>query len=75
MTSTVESGGMKELVFGGSLPCISGKGVGVNLEEWVATLQIEFWTNCNLLNSKSVSDKNNSPICCSPKHLLKELMF
>ena len=25
----------------------------------VATLQSEFWTNCNLLNSKSVSDKNN----------------
>ena len=30
MNSTVESGGMKELEFGGALPCISGRGVGVN---------------------------------------------
>ena len=28
-----------------------------NLEERVTTLQSEFWTSCNLLNSKSVSDK------------------
>ena len=27
-------------------------------EDRVTTLQSEFWTNCNLLNSKSVSDKN-----------------
>ena len=24
----------------------------------MTTLQSEFWTNCNLLNSKSISDKN-----------------
>ena len=28
------------------------------LEERVTTLQSEFWTRCNLLNSKSVSDTN-----------------
>ena len=28
------------------------------LEERMTTLQSEFWTNCNLLNSKSVIDKN-----------------
>ena len=30
-----------------------------NLEEWVTTLQSEFWTSCNLLNSKSVSNKKS----------------
>ena len=30
-----------------------------NFDERVTTLQSEFWTNCNLLNSKSVSDKNS----------------
>ena len=30
-----------------------------NLEERVTTLQSEFWTSCNLLNSKSVSDKKS----------------
>ena len=30
MNSTVESGGMKELEFGGASPCISGRGVGAN---------------------------------------------
>ena len=28
-----------------------------NLEEQVTTLQSEFWTSCNLLNSSSVNDK------------------
>ena len=50
--------------------------MGENVEEWVTTLQSEFWTSCNLLNSKSVSDKNwSSPACCSPKHLLTALMY
>ena len=30
MNSMVESGGMKELEFGGASPCISGTGVGVD---------------------------------------------
>ena len=30
MNSTVKSGGMKELKFGGAAYCFSGKGVGVN---------------------------------------------
>ena len=30
-----------------------------NLEERVTTLQSECWTSCNLLNSKSVSDKKS----------------
>ena len=29
MNSTVKSGGMKELEFGGAPPCISGRDVGV----------------------------------------------
>ena len=29
-----------------------------NLGEWVTTLKNEFWTRCNLLNSKSVGDMN-----------------
>ena len=28
MNSTIESGGLKELEFGGASPCISGRGVG-----------------------------------------------
>ena len=52
MNCTIESGGMKELEFGGASPCISGRGIGVT------TLKTEFWTNCNLFNSKSVSDRN-----------------
>ena len=30
MNSTVKSGNLKELEFGGASPCISGRGVGVN---------------------------------------------
>ena len=30
MNSTIESGGLKELEFGGTSPCISGSGVGVD---------------------------------------------
>ena len=30
---------------------------GDYLKERVMTLEREFWTNCNLLNSKSASDK------------------
>ena len=30
MNSTVESGGLKELEFRSTLPCISGRGVGVD---------------------------------------------
>ena len=44
----------------------------------MTTLQSEFWTSCNLLNSKSVSDKRvncSSPACCSPKHSLTALMY
>ena len=40
-------------------------------------LQSEFWTICNLLNSNQLVIRTgncNCPICCSPKHLLKELM-
>ena len=32
-----------------------------NLEEWVTTLQSEFWSSWNLLSSKSVSDANREP--------------
>ena len=28
MNSMIESGGMKELEFGGASPCISGRGIG-----------------------------------------------
>ena len=38
----------------------------------MTTLQIDFWTNCNLLNSKSVSDKNNkttAAVCISHRAL------
>ena len=31
MNFTVKSGGMKEFEFGGASPCISGRGVGMNL--------------------------------------------
>ena len=30
VNSTIESGGLKELEFGGTLPCIPGRGVGVD---------------------------------------------
>ena len=30
MNFMVEGGGVKELEFGGALPCIRGRGVGVN---------------------------------------------
>ena len=31
MNSAIKSGGSKELEFGGTSPCISGRGVGVDL--------------------------------------------
>ena len=30
MNSTIKSGGLKELEFGGALPCVSKRGVGVD---------------------------------------------
>ena len=34
----------------------------------VTTLQSEFWTNCNLFNSKSVSDKKEIAVVQSAAH-------
>ena len=34
MNSMIESGGLKELEFGGTLPCISGRGIG-----WINSLR------------------------------------
>ena len=52
MNFMVKSGGMEEFKFGGALPCISGRGVGVNYFSQVSWLTLVENFVCNEAYSK-----------------------